>query len=237
MNSVCMATYNGGRYIEEQIRSILPQLSQNDEIVVSDDHSMDDTVDILKKINDDRIKIYSNPGERGYAGNFENALHHAKGDIIFLSDQDDVWMDGKVDAVAEQLVIHDFIVTDAEIVDGDMNMLYPSHFQYTSVKKGFLRNFWKTRYIGACMAFKRRVLEKALPFPKNHALCAHDYWLAIVAELYFDVSLIEKTFLKYRRHSGNASSGGLVKSNASIRRKFVKRIYCGLHLLRICFIK
>ena len=234
MISVCMATYNGGKYIEEQVRSILPQLSEGDELIVSDDHSADDTIDILKSIRDERIRIFTNPGQKGYAGNFENALRQAGGDIIFLSDQDDVWMDGKADAVLRELERCDFVVTDAEIVDSNRNPLYPSHFAHTSVRQGFLLNFWKTRYIGACMAFRRRVLQKALPFPRNRALCAHDYWLAIVAELYFRVGLIHKPCLRYRRHDGNASSGGLDKSNASIYRRIIKRIYCGLHLIRIC---
>ena len=89
MISVCMATYNGEKYLREQVGSILTQLGENDELVVSDDGSTDSTIDILKSYNDPRIKIFINTGRHGVNSNFENALRHADGDYIFLSDQDD----------------------------------------------------------------------------------------------------------------------------------------------------
>jgi len=70
--SVCMATYNGEKYIEEQIKSILDQLSEEDEIIISDDHSKDSTINVIQRINDPRIKVYYNEGEKGYTKNFEN---------------------------------------------------------------------------------------------------------------------------------------------------------------------
>lgn len=235
--SVCIATYNGSIYIEEQIRSILNQLSQEDNIIISDDNSIDNTINIIKQIDDTRINIYYNEGEKGYTSNFENALKHANGDIIFLADQDDVWIEGKVSATLAQLKKYQFVVTDANVVDSELNILYESHFNLTSVRTGFIRNFLKTRYIGACMAFRRYVLDKALPFPKNHSLCAHDYWLAIVSELYFNVGLIKTPYLKYRRHTNNASNGGLNKSNVSILNRLYKRFYCGYYLIKILFSK
>ena len=90
MISVCMATYNGEKYIQEQIDSILCQLSKDDELVISDDHSTDATCDIIKSYNDRRIKLFLNELAKGVTHNFENALLHSKGDIIFLADQDDV---------------------------------------------------------------------------------------------------------------------------------------------------
>ena len=92
MISVCIATYNGEKYIKEQLLSILPQLGKKDEVIISDDHSTDNTLDIVKGLNDNRIKIVMNNREKGYTSNFENALSYAIGDYIFLSDQDDIWM-------------------------------------------------------------------------------------------------------------------------------------------------
>ena len=92
MISVCIATYNGEKYIEEQIASILPQLKENDEIIISDDYSTDNTIQVLTKINSKKIKIFKNQGEKGYTSNFENAIKQAKGNYIFLCDQDDVWL-------------------------------------------------------------------------------------------------------------------------------------------------
>lgn len=233
MISVCMASYNGEKYIEQQIISILKQLSDDDELIISDDSSTDNTIKLIKKINDPRIKIYFNESEKGYTNNFENALKHANGEYIFISDQDDVWIDGKISACLAQLEKYQMVITDAEIVDSELNPIYNSHFAYTSVRSGFWNNFSKTRYIGACMAFRRCVLDKAIPIPENRSLCAYDYWLAIVSELYFKVGLIQTPYLKYRRHENNASSGGLEKSNITLLKKIVKRVYCGYHLVKL----
>ena len=95
MISVCIATYNGEKYLREQLDSILPQLAESDEVIVSDDGSTDGTIDLITSLNDPRIKIVSNSGRKGYVGNFENALKHTTGDYIFLSDQDDIWYPNK----------------------------------------------------------------------------------------------------------------------------------------------
>jgi glycosyltransferase involved in cell wall biosynthesis len=230
MISVCMATYNGEKFIEEQVRSILSQLGQKDELIVSDDSSSDTTLFLLRRMKDRRIKIFSNTMGKGYIGNFENALMQAKGDAIFLSDQDDVWLPGKVRKVMEDLKAYDFVVTDAAVVDEKLSIISSSHFKIAGTKKGFLNNYLKTRYIGACMAFRRSVLERSLPFPRNRSFCAHDYWIALVAELFFNTYMEPECLLLYRRHGKNASSGGIEKSEAGLVRKVIKRIYCGFHL-------
>lgn len=110
MISVCIATHNGAHYIKEQIESILCQLGTNDEIIISDDGSTDNTIDILLAFNDKRIIIYhykqpvkSKHSHIYVCKNFENALKHAKGDYIFLADQDDWWMPNKVMKCLEDL--------------------------------------------------------------------------------------------------------------------------------------
>ena len=103
MISVCMATYNGEKYIELQLRSILPQLSEDDEVIVSDDASTDQTLDVVRRLNDNRIKIVHHETDHGYTRNFENALKYAKGDYIFLSDQDDEWLPEKVQVTLQAL--------------------------------------------------------------------------------------------------------------------------------------
>ncbi|MEK5777350.1 glycosyltransferase, partial [Acinetobacter nosocomialis] len=97
MISVCLATYNGEKYIVEQLTSILSQLSPTDEVIISDDHSTDETLLLIKSLNDPRIKIITNELGKGYTKNFENAINHSSGDYIFLSDQDDVWVENKVE--------------------------------------------------------------------------------------------------------------------------------------------
>lgn len=236
MISVCLATYNGEKYILEQLYSILSQLGDHDEVILSDDRSSDDTVERIRQIGDPRIKIYENAiNRRGYTRNFENALVHASGDYVFLCDQDDVWHEDKVAKTIEVLQRCDFTVSDANVVDENRNVIYPSHFARFNTKSGFLENLVRTRYIGACMAFRRNVLLKALPFPKNEVHCAHDYWLAIVAECFFTVELIREPLIDYRRHGANASSGGLAKSKSSVSARIMKRIYSLWMLFRLAF--
>lgn len=95
MISVCIATYNGEKFIKQQLTSILEQLAPADEIIVSDDNSKDNTRNIIEELNDGRIKIIDGPGMSSPTKNFEQALKHAKGDYIFLADQDDVWKRAK----------------------------------------------------------------------------------------------------------------------------------------------
>ena len=115
-----MATYNGSKYIRQQVESILIQLSFEDEVIISDDGSLDETLQVLQEIGDIRVKICKNEPPHGVVENFENAIKHAVGDYIFLCDQDDVWMPGKVKKVLEALKDYDFVVHNAEMVDGDL---------------------------------------------------------------------------------------------------------------------
>jgi glycosyltransferase involved in cell wall biosynthesis len=181
MISVCLATYNGEKYIKEQLISILVQLGSTDEVIVSDDHSTDKTLDIVRQINDNRIKIFYNMKENGYTRNFENALEKVTGDIVFLSDQDDVWVDNKVQECLLGLKKNDFVVHDGKIVNENLNEKYNSIFKFRNVKSGFFINFLNIKYLGCCMVFKRNVLYKALPFPPNQYLTTHDSWLTLVA--------------------------------------------------------
>lgn len=220
--SVCMATYNGEKFIKEQIDSILCQLGPNDELVISDDGSTDDTIKIIKSYDDSRIYVHHHKTDRGYTKNFENALNHATGDIFFLSDQDDVWMIDKVPTLLKYLEESDLVMSDAMVVDENLNVIYPSHFQRANVKKGFWINFAKTRYVGACMAFNKKVYDAVLPFPPNQKLCVHDYWISLLGELYFKTKLIKEPLIKYRRHGKNLTGE---KSNRSPYVKVASRLY------------
>lgn len=95
MISVCMAAYNGEKYIKDQLSSILKQIGPNDEVVISDDGSKDKTKNIVDSLNDTRIRYVENRNKHGFTHNFENALRLAQGDYIFLADQDDIWLDNK----------------------------------------------------------------------------------------------------------------------------------------------
>lgn len=234
MISVCMTTYNGEKYIKEQLKSILAQITENDEVIIYDDNSKDSTIKIIRHFNDTRIKLYVNNHTVGYTKNFERSLKKASGDIIFLSDQDDIWINDKVSVSMNYLKKSDFVVSDSTIVDKDLNLIKESHFTVYNTKKGFITNLLFPRYVGACMAFKRDVLLKSLPFPENSKLIAHDYWICLIAEAHFRTSLIKKPLILYRRHQNNTSTGGN-RSKNTLKHKIHVRLYAIYYLIKVLF--
>lgn len=230
MISVCIATFNGEKYIKEQLTSILSQISADDEVVVSDDGSSDKTLEVIKSLNAPNINIYINVGEHGYTPNFENALRHSHGEYVFLSDQDDIWLPGKVEECMMYLRTNDFVVSDAQIVDGNGEVIHQSFCSQRKSKFGLLNNLLRFSYLGCCFAFRRKILRAAMPFPRNHILCTHDNWLAIVAMAYYKSAFIAKPLIQYRRYGDNASSGG-ARSDKSISFMIHYRLYDFCHLI------
>ena len=220
-----MATFNGGKFIREQLESILSQLPPDAEIIIADDGSTDDTLSVVALLGDSRIRVLPAEKHFGVIYNYERALQASKGEIIFLADQDDVWLPGKVEKVLAAL-------NDADLVTHDAWMLSPSgasDFTWTSTGKlsdirtyrsGVVANWWKNSFTGCCMAFRRNVLDKALPFPKN--LPMHDQWLGLVAEKYFKVSYVNEPLVEYRQHSSNATH--IEKSPAGVLQKIKWRV-------------
>lgn len=234
--SVCIATYNGEKFIKRQLESIISQLDEHDEIIVSDDGSTDATLQIVKSVNSPLVRVVNNKSVHGYTGNFENALNEAKGEYIFLSDQDDEWAPNKVEKCMQYLDSCDFVVSDASIVDAQGGVLAPSFFLMRSPKTGFWGNLYKFGYIGCCMAFRRNVLVKALPIPRNHVLCSHDNWLMLVASLYHRCKVVNDKLVSYRRHGGNASTGE-VKGRKSSFFRIKYRAYLFGNVLSRCWVK
>lgn len=218
MISVCVATYNGHLYIKRQIDSIISQIGDNDEIVISDDNSSDDTVAILEAYRDPRIKIFKGNFHSPVL-NFENALKHAVGDYIFLADQDDKWLDGRVKKAFE---LHkqgvDFVV--ANVVN-----VYPNGLKdprnINPIRNSFVCNLIKPRIIGCTLSFGRTVMDYALPFPKGIAM--HDIWIGLLAMEKFKCGYIDDPVIEYNRHSESFI--------ATHKRSLLNKLYYRLHLL------
>lgn len=207
MISVCMATYNGEKYIREQIDSILSQLSENDELVISDDGSTDDTRKIINHyVNNYKNIIFVDGPKKGVIKNFENALSHSKGEYIFLTDQDDIWIEGKVKRVIKELSFKNklLVLHDAYIVNKDGDIIDNSFFDHRTSRPGLIRNLLKNSYLGCCMAFRRELLDVALPFPDKIEM--HDWWIGLLGEALGKVCFINEKYLMYRRHGNNVSS-------------------------------
>ncbi len=198
-----MATYNGEKYIQEQVDSILIQLGPEDELIISDDSSTDNTISILTQYNDQRIYILQNKLRKGIVGNFENALNNAQGEYIFLSDQDDVWLPNKIEICMNELHNYDCILHDAIVVDDKLNEINPSFFKIRNTKLGYWNNLYKNGFVGCCMAFNKKLLDKTLPLPTSIAM--HDMWIGLIASRKYDIKLINLPLIKFRRHDTNAS--------------------------------
>ena len=231
--SVCIANFNGGRFIREQVMSVLPQLGEDDEIVVSDDGSTDDTITIFESFHDHRIIICQNEGRHGFIWNFENALMKTTGDVIFLCDQDDIWKPNKVETVMAALKNHDIVLHDAEIVDKDGKKTGIHYSDGLHQRKGFWCNLWKTRWLGCCMAFRRNVLEYALPFP--HHIVGHDGWISAVGLAKFDYYYIPDVLMWYRRHGENASTASGESHNSWYYMLIKKRLCLLMEISRRLF--
>lgn len=203
MISVCLATYNGQKYICQQIESILSQLEVNDEIIISDDSSTDKTIEIIESYNDSRIHILKNNKFNSPIFNLENALLKVSGDYIFLSDQDDIWYKDKLKIMLPYLKNYNLIISDCNLIDSNGKEIESSFFQLNKSKSGFISNIVKNSYLGCCMAFDRKILNASLPFPKKIAM--HDIWIGIISELIGKPLFINNKLISYRRHSSNFS--------------------------------
>lgn len=205
--SVAMAAYNGAPFIGNQIESILSQLKEGDELIISLDPSSDNTEEIIRAFakRDRRIKWLRGEG-KGLVNNFGNAIRHCSNDIIFLSDQDDLWKKGKVDIVLSyfedpkiNVVMH-----DAEIVNEKGERRFPSFIEKRGCCTGVFKNIFKNSYIGCCMAFRKSIKKYIFPFPENVPM--HDQWIGLVGEITGKSVIIDNVLLYYRRHEKNASA-------------------------------
>lgn len=231
MISVCMATYNGEKYIKRQIDSILPQLATGDELIISDDNSTDNTISIIKSYNDRRIKIIAGP-QKGFVKNFENAVINSSGDIIFLCDQDDYWYDNKISLVLKTFEQNDCLLVehDARVVDIYGEEIIPSFFKFRNVSDGVIRNIIKCGYHGCLMAFKKELIPKIVPFP-NHG-CFHDQWIGIIGNYYGKVFFIDEILIDYIRHDDNVSGFKKLPINHQIYMRLTVIYYFLKHLLK-----
>ena len=207
--SVLLISYNGAKYIGQQLESIVSEITDSDELIVSDDGSTDGTIGIVEDYvrRYQCVRLVSGP-HNGIAANFSNAYQNCSGDIIFFSDQDDEWLPGKVDAVKAffganpeyKVVMHNAYMCDGEnnIVDEGANI-----FQLRSAGHGVMRNLIKSTYYGCCMAFRREFLEKYMPLPPK--TIAYDQFLGLCAEKHHCVGFIPEKYLKHRIHGNNQS--------------------------------
>jgi len=204
--AVAMATFNGERYLLEQLESIARQSHQPDELVISDDGSNDRTVEIARAwaaTAPMRVRIYVAEKRLGYPANFEKALRLTTADIIFLSDQDDVWLPQKIERVLEEfmrdpeilLVLNDQWITDE-------NLRSTGRTSHEILKRKY--HLYDRQSLiaghGCCMAVRRPLLGLALPIPAGEHDLTHDAWLAKLTAMMGRQKIVSEPLQLYRRH-------------------------------------
>lgn len=209
--SVCMATYNGTKTLPKQLESILSQLTAQDELIVVDDCSTDETITLLKKYTtnfDGKVIIKKNDANCGPIKTFEKAMKWATKELIFLSDQDDQWHSDKVAVIKHQyeekhadIIVHDAVVIGktGKIIDESWN-----HYNRNQLNQSVIGNLMKNGYTGAMMAISNRLLKVALPFPDTIEM--HDQWLFLVAKKHhYPIVVVNDALMDYVRHGDNVT--------------------------------
>ena len=204
--SVCMAAYNGSEFIEEQIDSILTELGPNDELLIVDDESTDDTVALVEAVGDSRIVLYRNEYNLGYVRTFEKAISLSRGSYIFLSDQDDIWIPGRLDKMLAALAENSMVVSNCRHFGGKSGRFHDIRLRSTDSRR-HIRNLlgivigYRLHW-GCAMAFKSNLKNLALPFPP-HMSESHDQWLAMCGNFSRSIAYLEDDTILHRLHDEN----------------------------------
>lgn len=230
--SVAMAVYNGEQYLAEQIESILKMLGSEDELIISDDNSKDGTRDIIEhySCNDSRIRIVENHGKHGVSGNFTNAVMNCAGEYILMSDQDDIWLDNKIDKMiaAIEKAKADLVIHDGRLANENMKPYGSTLFKMLNADVSPMKNFIRGRFLGCCMCFKKETMNYIIPFPEITADFPHDIFATILVGIKGKIVLLDEVLIYHRMHNTNATP----KRRNSFFLLLYKRF-----LLLVCIIK
>jgi len=206
--SVCMATYNGQEYVAEQIQSILSQLSPQDELIIVDDASKDSTLDVVRRLEDPRIVLLPSAENKGYVASFEKAVSASRGEYIMLSDQDDIWLPGRVETLVDALQAKDFAASNFTVFGGPANRYHKVQLKESDSGR-WVANLVTTwigirPYYGCTMAFRAAAKKQILPFPE-FLTETHDQWIAIVANLNRSMAHVAAPTVARRLHDENTT--------------------------------
>jgi glycosyltransferase involved in cell wall biosynthesis len=205
-----MASYNGSAYITEQLSSILKQLGPADEVVIVDDASTDGTLDAVRAFGDDRIRLFEAAANQGYVKSFEQAVLASRGSRIFLADQDDVWIEGRLERMLEALEDYAVVASNFDVLGGGPRPAIRRLRSTDSNRRGsnlagILVGY--RAYYGCGMAFRREILDLFVPVPR-YLKESHDLWLAICGNVLGSIGHLDESTLFRRIHGGNATPSG-----------------------------
>ncbi len=210
---ILLATYNGEKYVAEQIDSILNQTYKNIHLIISDDCSTDNTRKILSQYeNNERVEIHLQENNLGYIKNFEFLLKQVKNELYMLSDQDDFWLKEKVEKSLELMKNEkcDMIFGDLEVVDKNLKTMYASFDDFMLLNRKIRNqiNSYKLNYLYNCVTgctilAKKKFMNKVLPLPNESEYVAHDHWIGLMMSIYGKTKYMPEKYIKYRQHGEN----------------------------------
>lgn len=211
---ILLATYNGEKYLKEQLDSILNQTYSNFRLLISDDCSKDNTRKILKQYEekDDRIKVFYQEKNLGYVKNFEFLLTKVENEIYALSDQDDVWLPEKIQKTYEKMkdTEADLVFTDLEVVNEKLETIYPSFNDFMlltrkikNYKDSYIMQYLYNCITGCTLMSKKKFLDKIIPIPTDSKYVIHDTWIGLVVSIYGKIEYLDEKTIKYRQHGNN----------------------------------
>lgn len=232
---ILLATYNGEKYLQEQIESILNQTYTNFRLLISDDGSTDKTTKIIEEYSqkDSRIFSFFQKENLGVVKNFEFLLGKVENEYFMFSDQDDIWMKDKIEKSLNKIEEgYGLVYSDLEVVDNDLNIMYSSYWKLKGFEKKIKKynNFeslYLNNYITGCTIISRKeFINKILPLPKSTNFILHDYWLPLMVTQSDKIAYIDEPLIKYRQHKnnkiGSQKKSDTLKSLDEIRQLFLK---------------
>jgi len=227
--SICLCTYNGSKYLTEQLESLKNQIVKADEIIVCDDGSTDNTIEILNKYKDIlNIKLFINASSLGVTKNFEKSISLCSGDIIFLCDQDDIWEKNKIEKMSSAFIDKNvgLVLCNGILIDEKnkqiKNYTLWNVFGIDKIdKENFTTNILinKPVFTGMAMAFRTDLKKYILPISKN---AFHDEWIGFISSYKSKVCFLEEELVRYRIHK-NQKVGIIYIKSLYEKYKFVKR--------------
>jgi glycosyltransferase involved in cell wall biosynthesis len=234
---VAMCTYRGEQYLDEQLRSIAAQTRPPDGMVIVDDDSRDGTVAMARSFAARApfpVQVVENPENVGFIRNFGNAIRLANGDVVVLADQDDVWLDSKLEAIEEAFREQPdaaAVFSDAELVDRALRPLGArlseavafSPDQQRLAREGRMFEVLLRGNVvaGATLAFRSEYRELLLPLSDE---VEHDAWIALLLSAVAPVSYIARPLILYRQHGGNQIGAGRLSLPERVRRARRQRV-------------
>jgi glycosyltransferase involved in cell wall biosynthesis len=220
--AVLMATYNGEKYIKAQLASIASQTRRPDYLVVSDDGSADKTIELLQEFAGQRaipVQLRQQRARLGYSDNFFSLMKECTADIVFLSDQDDVWHDDKIEKIVETfgsnkclLISHDITITKSNIED----VMLESYF--SALAESCIPPSFNVK--GCSLAYKREFVD-FIGWPPSDQSWTHDTWLCLISSALGVRDFVRQPLMRHRIHGLNVS--GMVFAERSSWKKMLRR--------------